>query len=277
MLDNISLIPGRWVGQIIRRRLLAMAEAPNNANKTIEIKDETTYQAAMRTLGNQDRPPAILRFLMGAFESYRQSRKIGWSRPWNKYGINTFLSFKLDFPRDADLIERARAVLADEAGAMPGAARNFVDDLFADGNLMGFIFMQEYSEDGRRYESVTLSFGRKTQKRYRDRLDLILEAPIAGSTVGAFSRLRLFVDPYAEQKEPIWQNTFEAVSSENAADLFRHLGDLSWQWAGDKTRIWDHWTSRYIDYFGPRQWSLDDSNFAPFGSGDSRPERLSSL
>jgi hypothetical protein len=59
-------------------------------------------------MDRQQRPPSILRFLMGD-ELYRQARKIGWSRPWNKYGINTFLSFKLDFPQDDDLVERARA------------------------------------------------------------------------------------------------------------------------------------------------------------------------
>ena len=248
-----------------------------SSTETIEIKDETAYQAAMKTLDSQDRPAAILRFLMGAFETYRQSRKIGWSRPWNKYGINTFLSFKLSFPKDNDLIERARAVLADECDAMPGVAKKYVDELFADENLMGFIFLQEFSEDGRHFESATLSFGRKTQKRFRDRVDLILEAPVDGTAVGAFSRLRVFVDPYAEQKEPIWQKTFEDVSSKNAQSLFGHLAELSWQWAGDSNRIWDHWTSRYIDYFGPRQWAVDESHFAPVTPSSSQPDRASAL
>jgi len=243
----------------------------------VEIKDETAYQAAMRTLNQQDRPPAILRFLMSAFESYRQARKIGWSRPWNKYGINTFQSFKLGFPADNDLIEHARAVLADECSAMPGVAKKYVEELLNDRDLMGFVFLQEFSEDGQRYESANLSFGRKTQKRYRDRLDLIFEAPIDGDTVGAFSRLRVFVDPYAEQKEPIWQKTFENVASDNAGKLFAHLSELSWQWASDKARIWDHWTSRYIDYFGPRQWPVDQSHFAPVNPNASQPERASAL
>jgi hypothetical protein len=249
--------------------------SPNEG--VVEIRDETAYQAAMRTLNQQDRPPAILRFLMSAFESYRQARKIGWSRPWNKYGINTFLSFKLGFPADSDLIERARAVLADECGAMPGVAKKYVDELLNDEDLMGFIFLQEFSEDGQRYECANLSFGRKTQKRYRDRLDLIFEAPIDGDTVGAFSRLRVFVDPYAEQKEPVWQKTFEGVASDNAATLFAHLSELSWQWTSDKARIWDHWTSRYIDYFGPRKWPVDQSHFAPVNPNATRPERASAL
>lgn len=254
-----------------------MVEAPTGITGTVEIRDEAAYMAALKTLNNQDRPPAILRFLMSAFESYRQARKIGWSRPWNKYGINTFLSFKLGFPQDGDLVARARAVLAETCGGMPGAAKKFTDDLLADENLMGFVFLQEFSEDGRRYESATLSFGRRTQKRYRDRIDLILEAPIEGAAVGAFSRLRVFVDPYAEQKQPIWQKTFDDVSSAGATDLFAHLGALSWQWAGDKSRLWDHWTSRYIDYFGPRQWSLEQSHFAPLRFAASRPERASAL
>ncbi len=249
-----------------------MAGAPNDISDTVEIKDETAYKAAMRTLSSQDRPPAILRFLMSAFESYRQARKIGWSRPWNKYGINTFLSFKLGFPKDNDLIDRARAVLAAECADMSEEAKIFVDELFADDALMGFIFLQEFTEDGQRFESATLSFGRKTQKHYRDRVDLILEAPISGAGVGKFSRLRVFVDPYAGQKEPIWQETIDGVSTVAARDLFVEICNLTRQWRDDDARIWDHWTSRYIDYFGPRQWSLDASHFTP--ADTARPESV---
>jgi len=250
-----------------------MAGAPNDISDTVEIKDETAYKAAMRTLSSQDRPPAILRFLMSAFESYRQARKIGWSRPWNKYGINTFLSFKLGFPKDGDLVDRARAVLTAECADMSEDAKTFVDELFADDALMGFVFLQEFAEDGQRFESITLSFGRKTQRRYRDRVDLILEAPVKGSTAEDFSRLRVYVDPYAGQKEPLWQALIDDVSGAAASELFAHLCALSTPWGNDPARIWDHWTSRYIDYFGPRQWSLDASHFTLADTARPEPAR----
>jgi len=229
----------------------------------VEIKDEATYRSIMKTLSTQDQAPAILKFLMGSFEAYRAARKIGWARPWNKNGVTTFHSFKLEFPRDQDLINQAGTVLAETCAKMPGVAGKFVGELLNDEKLMGYVFMQEVSSGNGRFESVTLSFGRRVKKRYRDRLDLILEAPVEGATVGAFSRLRVFVDPHAEQHDPIWRKTFDDVSSEAAAALFDTLSKLSWQWAGDGNRVWDHWTSDYVDYFGRRQWSLDASHFAP--------------
>ena len=59
---------------------------------TFEISDPDSYARAMRTLSDAKRPTWILQALMNAFEGYRQSRKIGWSRPWNKAGVTTFKS-----------------------------------------------------------------------------------------------------------------------------------------------------------------------------------------
>ena len=99
--------------------MTGQVEDSTGAGATAEIRDEAGHQAAIRVMDRQQRPPSILRFLMGGIELYRQARKIGWSRPWNKYGINTFLSFKLGFPQDDDLVERARAVLAEISAGMP--------------------------------------------------------------------------------------------------------------------------------------------------------------
>lgn len=236
-----------------------MAEAPAE----FEIKDKTAYRAAMKTLAAQNRPPAILRLIMRAFESYRQARKFGWSRPWNKYGIMTFQSFKLDFARDAALIDAARAVLAAEGADMPAQAAAFADDLLGDGGaLMGFIFVHEFCENGGRFEGATLSFGRIKERRYRDRLDLIVEAPIVNAGAGGFSRLRLFVDPYrTDDKKPLYQTVVPAPGSEAARALFDLLSETSSAWADDGTRAWNHWTSAYIDYFGPRPAPVAGSHF----------------
>lgn len=254
-----------------------------NQSNEYDIENKTAYRAAVRTLNTQGRPPAILRFIMRALESYRQSRKMGWSRPWNKYGIMTFQSFKLDFTRDDNqtelsLIDAARAVLdADCLQEAPKEAVVFIDDLLSSENrdqLMGFVFVHEFTEDGQRYEGATLSFGRVKDKRFRDRLDLIVEAPLGESGAGNFSRLRIFVDPFRTEKPPLWSHVaasgFESDSPANA--LFKQLSDLSWDWAGEDARHWDHWTSAYIEYFGPRQWLAQNSHFFD-EEGQRSPQR----
>ena len=235
-----------------------MSEAP----EVVEIKDESSYRLAMATLDKQNRPALVLRLLMQAFEAYRQSRRIGWSRPWNKYGINTFQSFQLAFPADNALIEMARAVLDSECADLPADADSFIQELLSDdAQLMGFIFVHEFEEDGKRFEGATLSFGRKTQKRYRDRLDLIVEAEVDGDTIGSLSRLRVFVDPYRGIEPALWETTLPVDTSASATTLYAKLGQLSQDWAADKGKLWDHWTSRYIDYFGPRRWPLSNTPF----------------
>ena len=234
-----------------------------------EIKDKTTYNTAVQALSRKSRPPAILRFIMQALEKYRQNRKMGWSRPWNKYGIMTFQSFKLDFSGNGDsveaaLIDGARAILAAECAAMPGDAAAFIDDLLCDAarpDLMGFVFVHEFTEDDNRFEGVTLSFGRIKDKRFRDRFDLVFEAPVGAAGAGDFSRLRVFVDPYQGVGAPIWTTTVDPADASASKALFDRLAEMSWDWAGDDARIWDHWTSAYIEYFGPRQWPAEQSHF----------------
>jgi len=245
-----------------------MTEAPD----VVDIKDEAGYRVAMATLNKQSRPPAVLRLLMKAFEAWRQARRIGWSRSWNKYGINTFQSFKLRFPADNQLIELARAVLDSECPDLPADADSFIQDLLGDEELMGFVFIHEYEEEGRRYEGATLSFGRKVQRRFRDRLDLIVEAPADEDKVGDLSRLRIFVDPYRGVKPPLWQTAKTVGTSATAATLYAELAKVSHAWAGDADKRWDHWTSRYIDFFGPRRWLLVNSPF--FVEGRAETEQL---
>jgi hypothetical protein len=251
-----------------------------NKPDSYDIEDKPAYRTAVRAMNARSRPPAILRFIMGALESYRQSRNMGWSRPWNKYGIMTFQSFELDFSQrenstEIALLENARAVLADECVDIPEApgapeeANAFVRDLLSAenrGRLMGFIFVHEFTEDGQRYEGATLSFGRVKDKRFRDRLDLIVEAPVAAGGVGEFSRLRVFIDPFRAEKAPLWTHVTGAGAASTA--LFAQLSALSRGWAGDEARLWDHWTSAYIEYFGPRQWPVTNSHF--FTEDDGR-------
>ena len=81
----------------------------------------------------------------------------------------------------------------------------------------------------------------------------------------------MFVDPYnSERKEPLWCTNLNAPFADATQQLFAQLADSSWQWAGDEERVWDHWTSRYIDYFGPRMWPMSKSYFYVPDKPDAR-------
>ena len=64
---------------------------------------------------------------------------------------------------------------------------------------MGFVFTHEFSEDGKQYEGATLSLGRKNQKRYRDRIDIIFESPVIAGISQGLERIRVYIDPYREK------------------------------------------------------------------------------
>jgi hypothetical protein len=242
-------------------------------SKDFEIRHEVDYQRTLSILARGQRAKPVLKFLMGCLESYRAKRKMGWSRPWNKYGVMNFQSFQVHVDQDSDLLDLACRVMADECQSMPETASVFAHELLGDrARLMGFIFIQEYTENGRRFEGANVSLGSRPpgKSRYRNRLDMILESPIINDTSQGFSRIRVYVDPYRAQEGPLWLGTFEPVCGIAAADLFNRLAAASWTWAHDATRLWDHWTSAYIDYFGPRQWTLSKSYFYVPNAPDTR-------
>lgn len=233
---------------------------------TPPIGSEQEYQAVKGDISRRKRPAKVLRILMNAMEAYRQSRKYGWSRPWNKYGLTNFQSFRLTWPRDVGLLELLQQVLDERFVDMPDEARHFCTELLQGREeLLGFVFVHELEEpNGSRFEGVTLSLGRINAKRYRDRLDLILESPLQDGYSTGLGRIRLYVDPYQEErKEPLWQRALQGsnLGTGAAQRLFAELADASWQWAEQPERLWDHWTSAYIDYFGPRQWGMTHSYF----------------
>ncbi|MDX8383929.1 MAG: hypothetical protein R8M45_07595 [Ghiorsea sp.] len=236
-----------------------------NRDTLQSIDGEYGYQQTLHILSKQNKPSKILCMLMNMLESYRQSKKMGWSRAWNKYGLITFQSFKLDSQKDCFLSEQALACLATLQDA-PKDVVNFTHQLLTDSErLMGFLFFSEYVEDGQRYETVTLSFGRKVQgnARFRDRFDMVFDAAVIDGKPQALTRIRVYIDPYRQgEKEPLWITTLtdEAIP-EAVNDLFVQLCQLSWLWQSEEDRHWDHWTSRYIDYFGERTLLPECSHF----------------
>lgn len=228
------------------------------------IKDDADYRRVMTSINRQNKPPMILRMMMRLLERYRATRKMGWSRAWNKYGLTTFLSVELDATEDAELIEGGKAAL-DALSDVPAEARSFVDALLSDPqHLMGFVFFAERTDGEAQYESVTLSLGRRTPSsaRFRDRFDIVLEAPILDGRPQALSRMHVFIDPFdAARKEPLWSTTLSDALPPQAQALFSTLAERSWSWGPQPEKHWDHWTSAYLDYFGPRAIPLSHSHF----------------
>lgn len=227
------------------------------------LSSEEEYQKIQAELNARKKPSKTLRFMMQAFENYRQAKKMGWSRAWNKYNVVNFQSFKLN-AADQNLCQATLNVIDAEATTMPEEVRPFVTALL-NGNVppMGFVFFQEYTEKGRRFEGVVMSYGRVNEenKRFRDRLDLILESEVVDGCSQGLSRMRIYADPYLGTKEPLWQQVIEQPAHTETINLFEQLARLSWAWANDQSRIWNHWVTDYIDYFGPRQWDMKKSYF----------------
>ena len=231
-------------------------------DKEHKIDNQQDHDAVMKTINQRSKPNAVLRLLMNAFESYRQSRKLGWSRPWNKYNVINFQSFRLDKNVDTELLALTDNILCNECPGISKQALQFVDFLLHECQpLMGFIFVHEFMDEGQLYEGATLSLGCVNNKRYRDRLDLIVESPVLEGTSQGFSRLRVYVDPYNGEQDPLWYGCIEQDSSSLSSELFLRLSDISNQWQLQQEKHWNHWTSDYINYFGPRQHIVQNSFF----------------
>lgn len=225
------------------------------------INTDSEYGEVKKILSRGDKPHRVLRLLMNALESYRQSRKLGWSRPWNKVNLMNFQSFRLDREQDRSLFELAADVLIHDGADMPQSAKSFADDLLNSPQLMAFVFVHEYEDNGRLYEGATLSLGRVNNKKYRDRIDLIVEAPVVEGITQGLSRLRVFVDPYSGDKAPLWTLVQTDELSAATRRLFQRLSEISNQWASRPEKHWHHWTSDYIDYFGARRHPVKRSCF----------------
>jgi len=239
---------------------------------SFQIDSTRQYQQVKKTISKKKQPGKVMRFLMNALESYRQSRKLGWSRPWNKYHLTVFQSFKLKADADQNLFVMARDLLEQDI-AMPSSAQHFVQDLLDnEQQLMGFVFAHDYQDpdDGQLYEGMTLSLGRVNDKKYRDRIDLIFESHVIGGVSQGLSRVRVFIDPYMGAKEPLWAYTLKQNLGNYAYACFDQLSNYSWSCAEDDSKLWNHWTENYIDYFAPRKQTLTQSYLYQAESPESR-------
>ena len=246
------------------------------ASATLELDTESldpsnlSMPALIRELNQQKRPNWFLRKLMNTLESKRQAKGLGWSRPWNKFGLNIFSTHTFNTNNDPEYFELIRATLHHFLANAPEPVKEFADNLLSDPECMAFTFYHNSDIDGEQCEGLTLSLGRKVQadRSKRDRIDLILEdARIDGKVDRLVDRVRIYVCPwdnYKNDKQHYSQiiSPFAPGDQRLTQGLYTHCVSQYHQWKKDESREWNHWSSRYIDYFGPRSFIPTGTSFS---------------
>jgi hypothetical protein len=232
--------------------------------------EHLSMPALMRELNLQKKPFRLLVKLMNALEKKRQSQGLGWSRAWNKYGLTVFRTHTQHV--DHAKADRARLMplLALFLADAPAEYREFVDGVLNDPTRMSFTFYHNNTTaDGRQYEGLTLSLGRRVpaDTTKRDRLDIIIEDERRdGQVDGRVDRLRIYVCPWSTYgHDRIFhlceRSDLTGEQQRVAQDLFQHGVDTYNRDKSDESRQWSHWSVRYIDYFGPRTFIPQGSSF----------------
>lgn len=214
------------------------------------------------------KPNWVLRKLMNTLEQKRMVKKLGWSRPWNKYGVNNFRTHTLNFATDQEYIQNASEALSAIAADSEMKYQSFLQELLADSQKMGFVFYHNITdEDGSEYEGLTISFGRKvsTDKTRRDRVDIILEDKRENGKVDQkIDRIRVYInplEPFMQEEEMLVKTLTASESLTPYQDLYNESVKLYHEWKEDDERLWFHWAIRYIDYFGARSFIPENTCF----------------
>ena len=170
--------------------------------------------------------------------------------------------------RDSDYAAPILPFIRDFVGSIDGPYHGFIEDLLGDPQCMLFTFYHNNETDGRQYEGITLSLGRKVErdKSKRDRLDLIIEdARYEGGVDRNIDRVRAYICPWETYENKDFHLTerteFADAQKEAAQRLYEHAVSYYHQWKDDEARQWSHWSTRYIDYFGPRKFIPQGSSF----------------
>lgn len=226
--------------------------------------------ALMRELDQQKKPNWLLRLLMNALESKRQSKGMGWSRPWNKTGLNVFSTHKFNTKTDDKYLQPILSFIKPYLEAGPESMRRFALELLSDPSCMGFTFYHNSDRGGQQHEGFTLSFGRKVpgDRSKRDRLDIILEdLRIDGEVDQLVDRIRIYLCPWEhyqdnKQHHLIAIEDIPPSEQESAQFLYKNCIDHYHIWKKEEAREWTHWSARFIDYFGPRSFIPQRTSFS---------------
>lgn len=222
-----------------------------------------------REINLRQQPPWILRKLMSALESQRIARKLGWSRPWNKAGLTIFHALKLLRPADEPVYDTAFSTCLSFVRGLEPKHTGFLHELKEDPGLMAFVFYHNRSEIGNfTHEGLTLSLGRLAvdDPGKRDRLDIVFEdVRKDGGVDGRIDRVRIFVNPWSEYREGrhlTWENNFQkSHGREQWQALYEACIRLYEYQKDNPDRVFEHWSIRYIEYFGSRVFIPPGSRF----------------
>jgi len=231
------------------------------------IVGEEDFLAVQALLTRRSAGPAALRTVMRLFESYRAARKYGWSRPWNKGGLKTFLTLEFSPEKDSSYMDIFRgwvkfAGTGTERGTEQGTAHRSreeaLNDLAQRPFARAFAFLHERVDAEGAFEGFTLGLGAVSPhgKRFRDRFDVVVERPIDGQAIAA--KIRLYDDPYIPRIGAVVFPKPLLVSlthlDEDANRLLVESLDALRAGALDARKHWTHWTQDVIDAFGPRRF-----------------------
>lgn len=232
--------------------------------------DQLSMPTLMREIGLRERPNWFLRLLMNALEKKRQTKGMGWSRPWNKVGLNIFRTHTTQLREDAEHYAPVASFLKAFLPYVPEDYSGFVRELLADPDCMSFVFYHNHDDESGQYEGLTLSFGRRNaeDKTKRDRFDIILEdLRLDGRVDGEVDKLRCYICPWnrfqdKRQHHLLQRSEFDELEAASVRELYNCAVRHYHLWKSEEERQWSHWSQQYIDYFGPR-------NFIPVGTSFS--------
>ena len=250
------------------------AIAPSPQDLTLDAgslsPEELSMPTLVREIGLRRRPNAILRRLMNSLEDKRQSRGMGWSRPWNKHGLTIFRSHRVSLVDDPEHFAPLSRFLEPLVRDMPDSDAAFARELLADPACMAFVFYHNNDCVSGQFEGLTLSFGRKNaeDKTKRDRVDIILEDErVDGRVDGQVDRFRVYVCPWSRYQNHrkhtlIERRVLSADEADASRELYQNAVRFYHQWKGVEDRQWIHWSQQYIDYFGPRAFIPVGTSFS---------------
>ena len=228
--------------------------------------EDLSQEVLKRELFLQKRPKNILFKMMNILEQKRMDKKLGWSRPWNKYNLSIFRTHIHFIKQDREYLQTMFDLvlyLLSKLSVEQDYA-NFAKSLMQDQSLLAFSFYQNRQDDEGDFEGICFSIGVK-QGRFRDRLDLIFEDKRRndGSVDSKLDQLRLYINPY---KRFANDEFYLAKLVDNDIDgQMQGAYDLGietyHQLKANPKRLWKHWSINYIDYFRARDFIPKNSAF----------------
>ena len=248
----------------------AEAQAIQLDEQSIDL-EELSIPTLQREIGMQSRPKGLLFRMMNILEGKRQKKGYGWSRPWNKVGLNVFRTH-VNRRDDEAYYAPVLKLLEAMGDRIPGEGRAFFKDLFDDPTRLGFTFYHNREdEENVQYEGLTISLGRKVEgdQKFRDRFDIILEdRRDRGAVDGALDRVRVYSTPWSQwsDKQTFLLNVergsgLEGPLLEASQDAYDAASRFYDEWKSVEARQWSHWSTQFISYFGSRSFIPMASRF----------------